>query len=51
MHFWNVLYTGDVPVAVIDFDFLQCGFLLFDLAYAFLWLSPWERSAGRNGWA
>lgn len=46
MHFWNVLYAEGVPVSIIDFDFLQRGILVFDIAYAHLWLSPWERERG-----
>ena len=43
MHFWNVLYAQGNPVAIIDFDFLQRGILLYDLAYANIWLSTWEQ--------
>ena len=50
MHFWNVLYADGMPVGIIDFDFLQRGFLIFDVAYACLWLYPWERDRG-DAWA
>jgi len=43
MHFWNVLYIANQPVAIIDLDFLQSGALIFDLAYASIWLSAWDR--------
>ena len=43
MHFWNVLYAGERPVAIIDLDFLQSGPLLYDIAYASIWLTAWER--------
>lgn len=46
MHFWNVLYAKDKPVAIIDFDFLQRGILLCDIAYACIWLTGWERERG-----
>lgn len=46
MHFWNVLYDKGDPIAIIDFDFLQWGILLYDLAYASIWLSTWEREKG-----
>ena len=46
MHFWNVLYDKGDPVAIIDFDFLQRGILLYDLAYASIWLSTWEEEKG-----
>ena len=50
LHFWNVLYREDDPVAIIDLDFLQRGVLLHDLAYPFIWLSAWEKDRG-GAWA
>lgn len=49
MHFWNVLYRDDQPVAVIDLDFLQRGVLLHDLAYASHWLTEWSKRGGPWG--
>ena len=46
MHFWNVLYCGDSPVAIVDLDFLQRGVLIHDLAYAYIWLNAWEDKGG-----
>ena len=46
MHFWNVLYLGGKPVAIIDLDFLQCGYLIADIAYACIWLDAWEHERG-----
>jgi Ser/Thr protein kinase RdoA (MazF antagonist) len=46
IHFWNVLYTDKQPVAIIDLDFLQRGFLIHDLAYAYIWLEAWEKRLG-----
>lgn len=46
MHFWNVLYTEGNPVAIIDLDFLQRGYLISDLAYACIWLAAWEHERG-----
>jgi len=46
MHFWNVLYADGMPVAIIDLDFLQAGPLVFDVAYASIWLGGWERERG-----
>ena len=46
MHFWNVMYSNGMPVAIMDLDFLQKGILLFDLAYASIWLEAWERDRG-----
>ena len=43
MHFWNVLYSGQQPVAIVDLDFLQQGYLIADLAYASIWLNAWDR--------
>ena len=43
MHFWNVLYSGQQPVAIVDLDFLQQGYLIADLAYASIWLDAWDR--------
>ena len=45
-HFWNVLYTRHQPVAIVDLDFLQRGYLIADLAYASVWLSFWDRDRG-----
>ena len=42
MHFWNVIYFGGKPVAIIDLDFLQRGYLIADIAYACIWLDAWE---------
>ncbi|MFC1719080.1 phosphotransferase enzyme family protein, partial [Candidatus Poribacteria bacterium] len=47
MHFWNVLYSsGGKPVAIIDLDFLQHGYLIADIAYASIWLDAWEHRLG-----
>jgi len=46
MHFWNVLYSGGKPVAIIDLDFLQRGYLIADIAYASIWLDAWEQRLG-----
>ena len=46
MHFWNVLYSGGRPVAIIDLDFLQRGYLIADIAYASIWLDAWEHMRG-----
>ena len=46
MHFWNVLYSGGQPIAIIDLDFLQRGILLHDLAYASYWLTEWTKRGG-----
>jgi len=47
MHFWNVLYDSDgKPVAIIDLDFLQHGYLIADIAYASIWLDAWEHRLG-----
>ena len=43
MHFWNVLYVRHEPVAVVDLDFLQRGYLIADIAYASVWLTAWDR--------
>jgi Ser/Thr protein kinase RdoA (MazF antagonist) len=46
MHFWNVLYVRHEPVAIVDLDFLQRGYLLADVAYACVWLTFWDRDRG-----
>jgi Ser/Thr protein kinase RdoA (MazF antagonist) len=50
MHFWNVLYSEGNPVAIIDLDFLQRGYLIADIAYACIWLDAWESERGAE-WA
>ncbi len=46
LHFWNVLYAGHLPVAIVDLDFLRRGYLLTDLAYQSIWLEAWDRDRG-----
>jgi Ser/Thr protein kinase RdoA (MazF antagonist) len=46
LHFWNVLYSGQQAVAIVDLDFLQRGYLIADLAFESEWLIAWERDRG-----
>ena len=46
-HFWNVLYIQHEPIAMIDLDCLQQGYLIADVAYASIWLTFWQRTRRR----
>ncbi len=42
----NLLFTGDTPVALLDFDFLAVRDRVFDLAYTLFWM--FERLEGQH---